>query len=273
MNDNLGKSIRLNHLFKDGRMVAIMMDHSIARGILPGLVDIKQTIKKVKDGNPDAISILKGIADKCFDPQPNDQTALIIKASNPSPYNKHYAAIIGSVEDALKCGADAIAVGCVIGGAQQAKGLEQAAKITSEAAAWGLPVIGHFYPRGEFISEDEQENWENVAYAARVGAEIGVDIMKIHHSGKIDELEKIVKAVPTKVVLAGGGSGQGIKHYFQMARNICDVGGAGVAFGRAVWNFEDPVAFIKALKLIVHENASVQEAIEFLEETLGKRLA
>lgn len=270
----LDKVIRMNRLFNSpsGRMVSIMIDHSIARGVLPGLVNIKETIAKIAAGKPDAISMLKGIADTCFEPYGGKSISLILKSSSPTPFDKSYAAILGDVQESVTHGADAIAIGCILGGKEQCRSLEQCSKITKVAAEFGMPVIGHFYPNGENVPVNERENYKNVIYAARAGAEIGVDILKIHHSGKIEELQKIIEAVPAKIVLAGGNSGTNIRHYLQMAHNICEVGGAGVAFGRAVWSFEDPSIFIKAINLIVHNSSTVDEAVEFMEDSLKRKI-
>lgn len=270
----LGKQVRLNRLFSSasGRIVDIMFDHSIARGIQPGLDHIQDAIDSVAAARPDAMTMLKGIADSCFEEYAGKGISLVLKATSPSPYDKTYAAFLSDVEEAVQRGADAISVGCVLGGQSQARSLEQIAVITKAASAWGMPVIGHFYPRGEMIDADKQEYWENVAYAARAGAEIGVDILKIHHSGVVDELQKIIACVPAKIVLAGGGLGNDIRSYLQMAKNICDAGGAGVAFGRSIWGHENPAAMVAALKLIVHENGSVQEAAELLEQLSKKSI-
>lgn len=272
---NLGKIIRMNRLFhsKSGRMISIMLDHSIARGVLPGLENIRQVIKNVADGYPNAMSMVKGIADSCFESVADRQISLIMKASSPAPFDKSYAAMIGDVEDAVIHGADAIAIGCILGGSKQAKSLEQAATVISEANKYGIPVVGHFYPNGETIPVAERELCKNIIYAARCGAEIGVDILKIHHNGMdLKELKEIVNAIPAKIVLAGGSPGNNVRHYLQMAHNICEAGGAGVAFGRAAWGFENPALFIKAVKMIVHEDVTVGMAMEFLEDSLNKKL-
>ena len=273
MTGTLGKSLRMGRLFgEDGRMVSIMFDHVIARGLLPGLIPIEQKIGAAVNGRPDAISVQKGIADHCFAPHATKNISLILKASSPSPYDKGYAAILADVEEALTRGADAIAVGCILGGKEQARGMEHAAALTKEAAKWGMPVVGHFYPNGENVPADQRENWENVAYAARVGSEIGVDILKIHHSGDVEELSRIVEAVPAKIVLAAGNHSDKIRDYLTMAHHVVLAGGAGVAFGRTAWGYPDSASFIQAVRMIIHENASVDAAMEFLSETAGTHI-
>ena len=269
----LGKEIRMERLFgDDGRMVAIMFDHAIARGVLPGLEHVGEKIQQAAGGYPDAMSMQKGLAGAYFHGCAGKHISLILKATSPSPYDKGYAAVLADVDEAISYGADAIAVGCILGGREQAKGMEQAAAIVAKANRAGIPVIGHFYPNGENITVSDRENVENVLYASRAGAEIGIDVLKIHHSGDPDELARIVAGVPAKIVLAGGSHGKCLRDYLQMARNTVEAGAAGVAFGRVVWSHEDPAALTAALRMIVHDNKTVDEALDMLSERMKMSL-
>lgn len=265
MSTTLGKAIRMNRLFSpvSGKMVAIMFDHTIARGIQPGLIPIQKKITEVASAAPNAMTMHKGIADVCFPESAN--VSLILKAATPCPYYPEYSAYTADVEEAVMYGADAIAIGCILGGSDQPKGVENAAKVIKEASKWGMPVIGHFYPNGEQIPKDQREDWKNVAYAARVGAELGIDVLKVHHSGQPEEFAKICEAVPAKVVLAGGQHGPDVSSYLEMTWNVIQAGAAGVAFGRFVWDYPDPCSLVKTINKIVHEKATVKEALEYLE--------
>lgn len=266
--NSLGREIRLNRLFspKDGRMVAIMFDHTIARGLMDGLIPVWDKIAQVVSAHPDAMTMHKGIAERCFAPHAGEGVSLILKAATPCPYVPGYSAYTADPEEALAAGADAIAIGCILGGAEQPRGIENAARAVKEAHRMGLPVIGHFYPNGEQIPKEDREEWRNVAYAARAGAELGIDVMKIHHSGDPDEFARIVEAVPARVVLAGGRHGPNVEAYLEMTRNVIQAGAAGVAFGRFVWEYPNPAPLVEAIKLIVHENADVKQAMELLRE-------
>jgi len=71
-----------------------------------------------------------------------------------------------------------------------------------------------------------------------------------------------VKAVPVSLVVSGGPKLPSIRDVFQMTRDAVDAGAKGVTYGRNVWQAKDPVAVIKGLKHIIHENGTVQEAME-----------
>lgn len=269
----LGKNIRMARLFdkKHGRFMEILVDHTIARGIQPGLMNISDKISQIVEGHPNAITMHKGLARTIFPAHSGSGVSLILKASTPSPYNPTCHAFVADLTEAAAYGADAVAIGGIFGSKDQLIQMEKIGKIAKEADRLGIPVIGHIYPNGELIERNQREAWQNVAYAARAGAELGVDILKVHHSGEPDEFAKIVDSVPAPVVLAGGTAGETVSDYLHMARNALDAGAAGVAFGRFVWNYPYVTELIKAIRLLVIDDARVKEALEFLADLERER--
>ena len=189
-----------------------------------------------------------------------------MKSSSFSPYQPAYDAWLADVDEAVRLGADAVSMGCIVGGKDQPQQLEHLGKLTKDAASAGMPVVAHIYPKGEYISMEDRYKWENVAYAVRAGAELGVDIIKTHYTGDPDSFAKVVAACPAKVVIAGGEVGSEISDYFQMTRDAMDIGCAGVTFGRFVWEYKNTAELIKVLKFIIHEKGSVREASEMLAD-------
>ena len=260
----LGKEIRLKRLLgPSGRLLAITMDHPITRGNLPGLIDVRGTMKKVVDGGPDAITMQKGIAERVFPPYAG-RTALIMKATAYQVnYHPTFDTPLADVEEAVRLGADAISVGCIVGGPDQAQQLTQLARIAKEAGSAGMPLVAHIYPKGSMIKD--QHDATNVAYAVRCGAEIGVDIIKTLWTGSAESFRGVVEACPSMVALAGGEMGETLKDYLEMTRVALDVGLGGVTYGRFVWQHENPAAVIKALHALIHEDASVTDALKVYE--------
>jgi class I fructose-bisphosphate aldolase len=110
-----------------------------------------------------------------------------------------------------------------------------------------------------------------VAYAVRAGAELGVDIMKTNYTGSPETFRKVVEACPARVVVAGGEIGSKIEDYLKMTRDIIDVGGAGVTYGRFVWEYSHVPELIRVLKYIIHENGTLKEAVELLKDLTSGR--
>ena len=265
----LGKAIRLGRLFHEGsgRMLAITLDHAIARGVLPGLVDVEPAISAVAAGGPDAITLQKGIASRAFSPEYSVAgVSLIVKATSYSPFHRTLDTPTATVEEAVRLGADAISVGMLVGDANQAQQLTHLSSISREAEALGMPLAAHIYPRGGDL-EGERLSVENVQYAVRAGAEVGVDVVKTEYTGSAESFAEVVRAAhPARVVLAGGSPGGKLRDYFRMTVDAMAAGAAGFTYGRFVWQHPNPTRVVEALRLMVHENAGVGAALGHVEE-------
>jgi fructose-bisphosphate aldolase, class I len=263
----VGKQVRLNRLLgPSGRLLAIMLDHPITRGMMPGLEDIRTVMKKVVAGGPDAITMHKGIAEKVFAPYAG-QTAMIMKASAYQvDYHPTYDTPVADVEEAVRMGADAISVGCIVGGPEQAQQLTFLGKVSKEAASMGMPLVAHIYPKGSMIKN--QHDAKAVTYAARVGAELGVDIIKTLWTGSAESFRQVVEGCPAIVALAGGDMGETLEDYLRMTREALDVGLGGATYGRFVWQHPHPTAVIKSLRALIHDNASVTAALKVFDEAV-----
>lgn len=259
---NLGKEIRMARIFdqKSGRLCAITMDHPITRGVLPGLVNIHRAMELVVAGKPDAITMMKGIARSVFQPYAG-QCSLIMKSSSYSQfYHPYVDAPVADVEEAVSLGADAISVGMIVGGPEQAEQLTHLGRISKEAEKAGMPLIAHIYPKGSMIKDSKDA--DALAYAVRAGAELGVDVIKTLWSGSAESFQKVIDSCPAKVCLAGGAGGNNLIDYFIMTREALDIGLAGVTFGRCVWGDDYPTAVVLALKALIHDDLSVAQAME-----------
>ena len=263
---NIGKQIRLRRLLGDDeRLVGITMDHPIARGVLPGLENVDAALAAVAQGRPDSITLQKGIASRCYGPYAGE-IALILKATSYSPYHRTLDVPTATVEEALRLGAEAISVGVLVGSELQGSQLSHLGAVSREAEAAGLPLVAHIYPRGDDLPGDRL-SVENVSYAVRVGAELGVDVVKTEWTGSAETFAQVVEAgAPARVVLAGGNPGRAISDYFQMTEDALAAGAAGATYGRFVWGHENPGRVVEALHKLIHEGCSVSEAVTHVEK-------
>ena len=97
----------------------------------------------------------KGIAEKCF-ARFAGKVPLVLKLTTFGVYHFDEDIQVADVEEALCMGADAVSVGCIVGGDNQNRQLEQLGRITREAHKYGMPVISHIYPRGNHITGVDQ---------------------------------------------------------------------------------------------------------------------
>ena len=120
------------------------------------------------------------------------------------------------------------------------------------------------YPRGPFVQNELST--ETIAYAARVGLELGADIVKIKYNNDIEGFKWVTKSAGKCKVVVAGGHKEDPAQLMQQAREIVDAGAAGMAIGRNIWQAEDPFKITKALKKIVIENKDVKDALRILKK-------
>lgn len=263
----LGKSVRMSRLVnqKSDKMMAITVDHSISRGIMHGLINIQDTIDKIVAGRPDAMTMTKGIAEICL-PKHAGKVSLLLKCSSYSPVQPTYDAWFGDVEEGIRLGADGVSMGAMMLGDFQAEQIRDIGLMSKQAAAAGMPLIAHMYPKGESVPEADRTKWENIAYCCRAGAELGVDIIKTTYTGNPETMAKVVEACPARVVIQGGDAGNDVEAYLRMTREALDAGVGGVTMGRFVWEYKDVSALVVTLRKIIHDGYNVKEAMELLAQ-------
>ena len=267
----LGKEVRLSRLVnpKSNKMMAITVDHAISRGIAPmtGLQPIQSTIDRIIAGRPDAMTMTKGIAERCMH-QHAGKTSLLLKCSSYAPVHPTMDIAFCTVDEAIRMGADAVSIGAMTLGDHQDVQFAEIGRFSEECSAKGMPLIGHVYPKGESVPKDKQTAWENIAYCCRSACELGMDIVKTTYTGDPDSMAKVIACVPSsfRVVIQGGDSCKTLDDYLNMTRQAMDCGVGGVTMGRFVWDYKDVTALVVALRYIIHEGYSVKEAKELLAQ-------
>ena len=241
----------------------------MARGVMPGLDHIDNLIEKIVIGRPDALTMHKGLAEYCFHKHAG-KVPLVVKCTTFSPVHPKQDVQVCTVDEAVSLGADAISVGAILLGDHQQSQLETLSKLSGEAHQKGMPVLAHIYPRG-IADPKEWVKPQNLKYAVRAGAELGVNLVKTMYSGDVDSFASVVQATPAKVAVAGGDAGlHSVSECLQLARDVIDAGGVGITFGRCIFQYEKPENLIKALSKVIHDGFCVKDAVDYLEELNNK---
>lgn len=261
----LGRAIRMRRLFgASGRTVTVALDQAVPRGVAPRLADIAPTYASIAAAGPDAVTMFKGLAAAVF-AHSTVPVPFIMKASSFSvDFHLTREAVVGTVDEALRLGADAVAVGISAGSSYQVEGFSELAAVTARAAEVGMPVVCHAYPSGELWAEDKKGSTEAVLYAARAAAEMGVDIVKTWYTGSTAEFAKVVEGVPAIVVAAGGVKAEDPLDALRQAASVVEAGGYGVTAGRNVWGAADPGKMVSALRAVVHDGERPETAAKLL---------
>lgn len=264
----IGKRIRIERILnrKTGRCVIVPMDHGVSIGPVPGIIDMAETIDEVASGGANAVIEHKGMVGKGHRGYGNDIGLIIhLSASSSLGPDPDHKVIVTSVEKALKLGADAVSVHVNIGSKMEPEMLVQLGTISETCDEWGMPLIAMMYPRGGNIANEHDE--EVVKLAARAGAELGADIIKTNYTGKTETFKQVVDGCPVPVVIAGGPRVETDRELLQMVKDSIDVGGAGVAIGRNIFQAKSPRKTTQAIAEIVHNNMEVEEALKILNGT------
>ena len=186
--------------------------------------------------------------------------------SNLSP-NVNSKVQVCSVQEAIRIGADAVSVHVNVGAQDEDKMLQNLGKVSDECDIYGMPLLAMMYPRGPKIQNEHAP--DVVAHAARIGAELGADIIKTNYTGNIETFKAVVESCPVPVVIAGGPKCKSLEEVLQTTCDSMKAGAAGLSIGRNVFQCDNPTQIAKALSAIVHEDASVEQALKIL--VLGEK--
>ena len=252
---------RLKHIFKpDGRAFIVAFDHGMIDGPAKGMEQPAGILRAIAEGGADAILTTYGTAEKFA--EEIEPLGLIMrldgggtKLGKMGPGSLFY-----SVEDALRIGADAVAVSAFPGAPEEEDSLRTLAMIIGEAHDWGLPVMGEMVPGG-FDSPDHMRTAESIAIAARVGAELGADWVKIPYAEGFDA---VTSTCYVPAVILGGAKKGSEREMLEKIRTALDVGAKGVAIGRNIFQADNPKAMVAAIAALIHDNVSIDEAMEVL---------
>lgn len=248
----LGKVMRLGNLLReDGRVLIVAMDHGMI-GTTKGIEKIEETIRKVIEGGADAVMINLGVAKKCY-----KEVAGKVNFVLSIPFDAKY------VEKAVKIGADAIKTTYFGPVPLEEYRMKQISEIARESDEWGIPYLVEVVPTDS--SGKVLYDFEKIKQAARIGAELGGDLIKTAYTTDSSQFKHVVDSCPVPIVVMGGPKMESDIEVLKIVKGCIDAGGAGVSIGRNIWQHKDPVKMTKAIAKILHQNATVDEAFKELK--------
>ncbi len=269
---NLGKQKRLSRIIspQSSRSIIVPLDHGMTIGAVEGIENIQDTVSDLVDGNANALLMHKGLIRNSRLCNKHSSTGLImhLSASTSLSVHSNTKAIVAKVEEGLMFGADAVSIHVNIGDENEAKMLEDAGNIAEACERWGMPLLMMLYGRGPKIKN--QFDPEIIGHCARLGAELGADLVKVPYSGDIESFSRIVESCCVPVVIAGGEKMDSDRDILQMAHDSLLAGGKGLSIGRNVFQHKNRIALMHALNALVHRNYSVDEALEIVKNTTKK---
>ncbi len=256
---SIGKEIRLRRLFVGGKALLVAMDHGVSNGPIAGLEDIRAAVAQVAKGGATGVVLHKGVvrfAQEYFD----DRLALILHLSASTSLSTHVnrKVLVSQVDEAISYGADAVSVHVNLGGEEDHHMLEDLGAVAAACDRFGMPLLAMMYPRGENVKNPYDV--DAVRHVARVGAELGADVVKTLYTGSPETFKEVVRGCPVPVVVAGGPKLDSERAALEMVAGALAGGAAGVSMGRNVFQAKDPQRITRAIARILFDKASVEDA-------------
>ncbi len=247
---------------RNGKMLCIPMDHGISNGPIRGLEDPHRTIYDCDGHGITSVIINKGIL-KTLPRMTHAGILVHISSSTSLSSSPNRKMLTGSVEEAVKLGADGVSIHINIGGNEEPEMLAQLGLVAEQCHKWDMPLLAMMYPRGENVKEPHDP--QVVGHVARIGAECGADIVKTVYTGDADSFAGIVKSTPVPIVIAGGPKTETDLELLTMTEEVMRAGAKGVTFGRNIFAHENPQKITRALAAVIFGRVPAGEAVKKLD--------
>lgn len=257
----------MSKLFRDGKAMFLAYDQGLEHGprdfnFNGRNFDPEYIIDIALNHKFTGLIFHKGLAEK-YRENYSGKVPLIVKVNGKDSLAKEeppFSPIVCSVDYAVKLGADAVGYTLYVGSPLEARAMEDFRQVQECARDYGIPVIGWMYPRGKYVPNDTDPTI--VGYGARVGLELGADLLKLKYTGSRETFQNVVRIAGRAKVLCAGGLKADPGTFLKQTRDILDVGAVGVAVGRNIWQSDNPDKIAKALEAVVFDDASVDQAME-----------
>lgn len=241
---------------RTGRAVMLAVDHGYFQGPTTGLKKPAETI------NPllpycDSLFITRGILRNCISPDANVPIFLRVSGGPSVLKELSNEEITTSMKEALRLNAVGVGMSIFVGGEHETKTIANLGRLVNEAEEYGMPVLAI-----TAVGKDMERDARYLGLACRIAAEIGAHMVKTYYCA--EGFDKVVEGCPIPIVIAGGKK-TSEKEALQMAYNAISQGAKGVDMGRNIFQSDNPVGMIKAVRAIVHENKTADEAFGIYE--------
>jgi putative autoinducer-2 (AI-2) aldolase len=256
-----GLENRLSRIIKpgDGRTVMLAIDHGYFLGPISKLEKPGETIEPLLP-YADALMLTRGVLRNCVSAKEN--LPVVLRVSGGSSIvgaNLANETITTSVEEAVRVNASAVALSVFVGTEYEHQTLANLSLLVDESVEIGMPVLAVTAVGKELEKRDARY----LGLCCRISAELGAHFVKTYYC---EDFEKVTGSCPIPIVIAGGPKLETELDALQLAHSAIQQGAVGVDMGRNVWQSDHPVPMIRALRAVVHDGASPEEAHEMLQE-------
>lgn len=249
-----GMKNRMSQLIQpDGRCFFLPIDHGYFQGPTSCLEKPGETIKPLLP-YCDAIFVTRGVLRSAVEPD-NTKPVILRVSGGASIIGKDLAkeAITTSIEEIIRLNATAVGVSVFVGSDYEQESLMNLASLVNECEDFGIPVMAVTAVGKELEKRDARY----LGLCCRIAAELGARVVKTYWCPDFD---KVVCGCPVPVVMAGGPKCETELEVMEFVHDGIQKGAVGINLGRNVWQNPHPVAMIRALRAVIHENFTAKDA-------------
>jgi putative autoinducer-2 (AI-2) aldolase len=252
MKNRMSKIIRP----KDGRCVMLAVDHGYFLGPTERLEIPSKTIRPLLP-YADSLMITRGVLRTSVNP--STDVPIVLRVSGGSSVigeDLSNETVTASIDDAIRLNATCLALSIFVGSKYEHQTLSSLAKLVDEGEKYGIPILAV-----TAVGKEMARDARYLGLACRIAAEFGAHVVKTYYC---ENFEKVVEGCPVPVIIAGGKKLSKEVDALELAHNAVEQGASGVDMGRNIWQSDCPVAMIKAVRAIVHNDSDVNEAYSIL---------
>ena len=252
-------------IFRDGNLLILAYDHGLEHGPVdfepnPASADPRNVFEVASHDAVTALAVHKGLAETYYSDY-EDDVPLLLKINGNSDlaerddyYSPKQCTVKYAVEE---LGADAIGYTMYAGSKYEDRMWEDFREVQEEARKYDVPVVMWAYPRGQGIENnpdyDGQTDTDVISYAARLGLELGADVVKCKYPGSKEETEKVLRNTGEMKFVMSGGSKRSDEEFLEDVSNVIEAGGNGLAVGRNIFQREEPEGVLDKLEEVIYE--------------------
>jgi putative autoinducer-2 (AI-2) aldolase len=251
---DFGMKNRLSRIIKPktGKTVMLAVDHGYFQGPTTGLLDLRKTVAPLIP-HADCLFITRGMIRTSVDPRSDVPICLRVSGGPSILGELSNEDITTSIEESIRLNASGVGMSIFVGAKNEDRTISNLGRLVNEAERYGIPVLAV-----TAVGKEMGKDARYLGLACRIAAEIGAHFVKTYYC---EDFYRIVEGCPVPIVMAGGKKIPE-KEALQMTANAIKAGASGVDMGRNIFQSNNPVGMIKAIKAIVHKGASVEEAFE-----------
>jgi len=259
-----GMKNRLARIFnpESGRTVMLAIDHGYFQGPTTGLERIDITILPLVP-HADTLMLTRGILRTII--PPSTSKSIVLRVSGGTSILKELSNedIAVDIEDSARLNVCAMAVQVFIGGEHERESIRNMTRMVDMGTRYGIPTLAV-----TAVGKDMVRDARYFRLATRICAELGAHYVKTYYVEK--DFDTVCAACPVPIVMAGGKKIPELDA-LTMAYNAVQGGAAGVDMGRNIFQSEAPVAMIKAVRAVVHDNATPAAAYDMYQTLKNKK--